>query len=226
MLVVKNDSNVVFDDRQFVQLCVRNIAEAAAIFNNYGEIASEILGDISREQASGLGSLSIAKIVPFYLNLPNCTGASFFGINDSVATEFVSRFPILKEPFQRCLQIKAVLAQWNPSFNEAALFTSMLFISGYSGNDREIKNFQLQMSNGCNLILWKYAKGDVLWFERTCHYFSKMMKLLQEAKNGMFSAMEISGRTDYVMANVSSSITKTEAEAEKMVESARMQELH
>ena len=59
VLVVKEDSNVVFNDRQFVQLAVRNIAEALATFTNYGETASAILGDITPDQASGLGACPI-----------------------------------------------------------------------------------------------------------------------------------------------------------------------
>ena len=74
------------------------------------------------------------------------------------------------------------------------------------------------MSNACNLILWKVANGDVVRYERICFCFSNMIKLLNNAKMGMYSAMESSARRNYILANLSSSMAETEAHAEMLIE--------
>ena len=218
-LVVKEDSSVVYDDHQFVQLGTRNIGEALATFHNYGEIASAILGSITPAQASGLGSLSITSIVPLYLNLPNCNRATFYGINNAVAKRFVSRNPVMMESYQVCHQIKAELAQWNPSFTETALLTALTFINGYSGNDPTVRNVQQQMSNASNLILWKLSNGNVDCFEQLRFRFFAMMKLLQQAKVAIFSALESSSKNSYVLGNLCASMHQAETNAEMLIES-------
>ena len=217
-LVNNTNSSVVFDDNHFIQLCIKNISDVSFTFNNYAEIASELLGDLSTQQANGLGRLSFAKIIAFYLNLPNFNQASFFAINDTITNELVNRFPLFMHPFQLCQQIKTELAEWNPSFTEATLLTGMLFITGYSGIDPAFRNYQQQMTNACNLILWKLCRGDVQGYERIQHSFRRVSNLLEQAKLGLYSAMASDSQSGVVLADVATSIAQAEANGEILVE--------
>ena len=219
ILVNQGERSLIFDDHQFVQMATRNIGDALGTFHNYGEIASAILGSITPAQASGLGSLSVTSLVPLYLNLPNCNRATFYGINNELAKMFVGRYPLLMEPYQICLKIKAELSQWNPSFPETALLTAMTFINSYSGSDPAVGNIQQQMLNACNLNLWKMSNGDAVSYERNFVRFYNMMKLLQQAKVAIFSALQSSSKNSYVMGNLCASMRTAETNAEMLIES-------
>ena len=221
-MVVNQDSRLVFNDEQFVNLAIAHVGGAAEILKNYATVVREIFGEMTRDQANGLGYISLTEIVPFYLNLPNHSRASFFGIDDALALNFVSRFPILRDPFQICLQVKAELAQWNPSFSEAALLTGMLFFNCYPGSDAAMVDLKQQVSNACNLILWKLSNGSLECFEQICTRFSHLMNLLSSAKDGMLTAMAIEAQhnDNYVMTNLSTTMAQNGAYAESLFQSS------
>ena len=217
-LVNSTNSSVVFDDNHFIQLSIKNITDVALTFNNYSEIASQLLGDLSTQQAHGLGCLSFGQIIPFYLNLPNCNRASFFAINDTITNELVKRYPYFMQPFQLCQQIKAELAEWNPSFTEAALLTGILFITSYSGNDPDFRNYQQQMTNACNLILWKLSRGDIQWYDKIQHCFRRVSNLLEHVKVGLRTAMTSGSQTGVGFSEVALSIAQAEEHGKVLVE--------
>ena len=216
MVMVNNSgANVVLNDHQFVNQASRNIGNAISTFNNYSQVAGAILGDITPQQASGLGSLSVLSLVILYLNLPNCNRTTFYGINNTMGKTFVSRHPFLLEVYQ---QIKAELAQWDPSFSETALLTAMTLINGYSGNDPTVGNFQQQMTNACNLNLWKLSNGDLACFEQLHFRFGKMMNLLKKAKFGILSALQSSSKNSPFIGNLSTSMQNAEFQGKMLIE--------
>ena len=218
-LVVNKDSYLIFDDKQFVELAVNHFGGAAKVLDNYGTLMQKSLGGISTEQASGLGYLSLTKIVPFYLSLPNVNGASFYGIDDATAVNFVSRFPVCLESYNNTQKIKHEFAQWNPSFQEAALFASMLFVCSYSGENAVMKRFQELFLKACNMNIWQLSNGDTHWYNKRWQFFRKMSAMLQESSNGMLIAIQGFAQSDFVLSSLLGAVAQTQMYAEKLMES-------
>ena len=211
----KNKSDVA--GSQSVQVALKTIDEVSVYFRHFGEIFSTTLGIISPEQARGLSSLSFFNIIIMYLNLPNCNQSTTqYGINHAMDGNFICRFPHLIESYQ---QIKAELTQWNPSFVETALLTVMIFINCYSGNDLTMTNIQQQTSKVCDCILWKLSGGDGFRFGRLRMRFFDMIKLLQQTKDGLFSALEIASKNANAFGKFYSSMRQAETDAERLIES-------
>ena len=217
--MVNKNSRLIFDDNQFVKLAISHFGGAAQILDKYGSVVHCQLQGLTKGQATGLAYLSLSKIVPFYLNLPNTSGASFFGMDDASALNFVNRFPTCLEAFNCTMAIKAELAQWNPTFTEAALFVSNVFFQSYTGKNYQMKKHQREMLNARNLILWKMSKGNVEWYERRISLFDRLFGLLNGNQNGMLTAIENTAQNDFVMSNLSTTMAQAVSHAEMLIES-------
>ena len=202
--------------QQVTKTVNRTVVDLTMIFNNFGSIIGSYFGNLTNEQTQGLANLSQLSMLMMYLNLPSSSQTIRYGINNSVARDFAVQFPVLMETFHK---LNAQLAMWNPSFTETALLTTLVFINAYSGNDPAMTQLQQQMSNACNLILWKLSNGDLLCFEKLCFHFKNMTNLLKQIKSFMFSSLESITKNSNFFANLYASYQKAEMDANILIES-------
>lgn len=221
---MNENSALIYNEEEFVLQAHQQFTNAAKILDRYGAIIQSINGGLSVKQASGLSFMCLSKIVPFYLNLPNSNRASFFGMDDAIAINFVNRYPVCMEAFRSTQLMKNEEAQWNPSFAEAALFASQLFFHSYNGQNNSVRNLQRQVWDACKLILWRLSGSDISSYENRLDFFNKLVAHLKSAELSMSQAIENNASQSFVMRKMLNSMIQANSQAEMLIESEAQHE--